>query len=937
MTEPFLNKAPSHWQLLDGIPHPVWLLDAAGHAEYLNSTGRESLAGAATLPANLVWSRVVHPEDVWQLQHEWSPRGASRPAFDRTIRLRQASGEYRVCQLHAVMMDDMWMLTCTAKPVAHLVHLAPAAAERGQVPISQPGGEVENGVPPDISPTSHDAAELRRSEARYRALIEAISEMVWRADTEGRAIPISGGEKLLGENRTPTFEEWLERIHPDDREQAIRTWEVGRAAGQVVTTRYRVQRADGSWRHVVNRAVPVRNAAGAVEEWVGALVDVTAECEAGLALERMVDELETARQRPNQDHALLQSLIHNAPVGIAFVDTEFRVLSANPAIASILGVSDRRRAIGERLPDLLPESWARVGGIMQEVRDTGIPRFNVAVSVESPAGSGHIQHRLCSFYPVQSHAQVIGLGIVLLDVTRQKETERVLEEERRFLELVLESVDDGILVCNAQGQLIKVNKSSLRFLGVETPPLLQVGEWLDHSCILRLDGTPMPLEELPLYRALHGETVTGEELLIQPEDGPQRLILVRGRPIAGQDSQPLGAVIVTQDITEKRELESRMHQIQKMDAIGQLAGGVAHDFNNLLTVVTGASEMLLARLSHDPDASHLVREIALAGERATTLTSQLLAFGRRSVIAPRVLAVNDLVRDTERMLRRLVGEDIEVVTELALELPNVLVDASQLTQILLNLAVNARDAMPNGGRLAIRTTLCEVDTGHAATHPDVAPGSHVVISVSDNGMGMTPETQRRIFEPFFTTKAAGKGTGLGLAMVYGIVQQAGGHVGVTTELGGGTTFEIFLPETREEVRAIASIPVEPNQGGSETILLVEDEPAVRLLARQALAARGYNVIMAADGQEALMLAELLHQQLDLLITDVIMPGIGGLLLSQRLRARQPSLRVLYMSGYANDAMDRNGLLADGVELLPKPFTPTELARRVRQFLDRPTS
>ncbi len=387
-------------------------------------------------------------------------------------------------------------------------------------------------------------------------------------------------------------------------------------------------------------------------------------------------------------------------------------------------------------------------------------------------------------------------------------------------------------------------------------------------------------------------------------------------------------------MTERKRLEHQLVQAQKMEAVGRLAGGIAHDFNNQLTVVLGRSEMLLERLPpEDPRRrpAQLIRETA---ERAAGLTRQLLAFSRKQVLEPKVLDLNQVVGGMEKMLRRLIGEDVELTLAPGAGLGAVSADPGQLEQVVMNLAVNARDAMPQGGRLLLRTANAELDTTACRRHADAAPGRYVMLEVTDTGVGMDAATQARIFEPFFTTKEAGKGTGLGLATVFGIVKQSNGHIWVYSEPGHGTTFKVLLPRIEGEADG-APAETAAARRGSETILLAEDEPELRALVAEHLEARGYTVLAAATPEEALGLARAHAGPIHLLLTDVVMPGLSGRALSEQFRAERPEARVLYMSGYTDEIIGHHGLLEAGTALLQKPFTGNALALKVREVLDAP--
>jgi signal transduction histidine kinase len=386
------------------------------------------------------------------------------------------------------------------------------------------------------------------------------------------------------------------------------------------------------------------------------------------------------------------------------------------------------------------------------------------------------------------------------------------------------------------------------------------------------------------------------------------------------------------DITERRQLEEQLRQSQKMEAVGRLAGGVAHDFNNLLTVITLSSHMLLDMMTPGPQADQ-VKDIADAAERASALTRQLLTFGRKDLLAPKVLDINAAVRDAESMLRRLIGEDIRVAVELDPDAWPVTIDPGHLAQVLMNLSVNARDAMPRGGSVVIRTLNVEAAHGDGGGTGEDEARRRVCLRVSDTGIGMPPELLARVFEPFFTSKGAGKGTGLGLAVVHGIVEQSQGRIEVESEPGRGTTFSVYLPASESAQTRSPDVIAQTSRDGHESILLVEDEESLRQLAARALRAHGFTVLLAADGTEALRLLETHRQPIDLLVTDVVMPNMDGRELADRLRARMPGLKVLFLSGYMDDALLRRGVFEANETLLQKPFTPSVLAQKVCEVLD----
>ena len=521
----------------------------------------------------------------------------------------------------------------------------------------------------------------------------------------------------------------------------------------------------------------------------------------------------------------------------------------------------------------------------------------------------------------------IGYANVTRDLTERKEA----EDRLRLRDRAIESFFQGVVITDVSlpdNPISYVNASFSRLTGYTRE------EVLGKNCRFLQGPNTDPEAVAQIHSAIQEGQSCSLELLNYRKDGTTFWNALSIAPVFDEGGVVTNFVGVLTNISSVKMLERQFHQAQKMEAVGQLAGGVAHDFNNLLTIISGYSELLLEMLPSDDPKREAVRAISEAGERAAGLTRQLLSFSRQAVLETRVLDLNKVVKETESMLRRMIGEDIVLTTVLDPNLSWIKADPSQIGQILMNLAVNARDAMPKGGNLTLETSNVQLDETYASRHADCKPGRYVKLAVSDNGCGMTAKVQAHIFEPFFTTKAPGKGTGLGLATVYGIVKQSGGNIDLYSEPGLGTTFKIYLPVVDEQLHPLThGAPAAKVTGGPETVLLVEDEDAVRAIALLALQTQGYTVLHAGSGKMALRILDLHQAPIDLLITDVVMPGMSGRELAETLVGRYPSLKVLYLSGYTDDSVIRHGILQEDVAFLQKPYTPLTLARKVREVLD----
>jgi len=527
--------------------------------------------------------------------------------------------------------------------------------------------------------------------------------------------------------------------------------------------------------------------------------------------------------------------------------------------------------------------------------------------------------------------RLVRLGPALLEALERARQREALRTQESLLRQIIDANPSLIFVKDWNGRFVLVNQATAQVYGTTVESLVgktdadfnpnveEIAHFLRHDRDVMSSGQPKIIAEEPVTNPTTGDTRWFQTIKVplrSPAEGTATL---------------LG---VATEITERKRLEEQLLQSQKMEAVGQLAGGVAHDFNNILTAIVGYTDLLAAELASNVRQLEDLEEIRKAARRAAALTRQLLAFSRKQVLEPRIIDVNSVVLNLDKMLRSLISENIELKTDLADNLGAARADPNQIEQVIMNLAINARDAMPDGGTVTIETGNVTLDDAYAAQHVSVIPGEYVMLAVSDTGCGMDAKTQSRIFEPFFTTKPAGRGTGLGLSTVYGIVKQTGGNIWLYSEPGKGTTFKIYLPAIAalpEDIGKVA--PAEAPRRGAGTVLVVEDDEQLRRLTHRALDAQGYTVLVADRGATALDIARRHKGEIDLLLTDVIMPDTNGRKLAETIQAARPGMRVLYMSGYPDGAIASHGMLEPGVAYLAKPFTTEAITRRVREVLE----
>jgi len=703
-------------------------------------------------------------------------------------------------------------------------------------------------------------------------------------------------------------------VHPADRERAYASRDRAPVPGEVDSIEYRYLHPDGSERVMQMHRRVVADGEGRPHRILCTVQDIT---ERTRTEERLRASEE--RYRVFVDHATDAIFLHHY---------NGSVFDVNQHACEMLGYT-REELIGQ-MPSAFDPSFTEAN--MRHALDTLDHMQTVSFESIHRRKDG-------TTYPVEVRIRPFWLGdervglSLARDISQRKHAELALRRSEETLRKAQQIAHIGNWTIDVSTNRFHASDEMRRLIDLEDSG----ADSVDAAEIFRRihpDDLPRALDAW--RRATEGEPVELEHRGFV--GGQVRWFYSATTVERDAAGRPTFVIGVSQDITARRRLEEQFQQAQKMEAVGKLAGGVAHDFNNMLTVINGYTDMLLAELELYDPRREKITQVREAGERAAALTRQLLAFSRKQILAPRLVNLNDIVTRAEGMLRRLIGEDVTVSTHLEPDLAQLKADPSQLEQVLLNLAVNARDAMPQGGQLSVRTRTVMVQRGSQPHLADVSPGRYVELTVADTGCGMSPDVRDKVFEPFFTTKPTGTGTGLGLSTVYGIVKQSGGHIWVDSDMGVGSTFGILLPAAPDDA---VSLPVaeslDVSLRGSETVLIVEDEDAVRRVARTALEMHGYRVIDASGGDEARRLAARHEGPIHLVVTDVVMAEMSGRDVADLLRALRPGIRVLFMSGYTDDAVVRHGVLDATDHFLQKPFTPQTLARRVRAVLDEPAS
>ena len=778
---------------------------------------------------------------------------------------------------------------------------------------------LENGQVVGVVGTSEDITErkrgeeaLRLAENKYRSIFENTIEGIFQSTPEGRYLSVNPALARIHGFESP--EEMMSSItdighqlyvDSNQRAEFKRLLEV---RGLVKDLEIQTRRKDGTRISTSVNARTLRDASGAVMCYEGTVEDITER-------KRAEEALKTQAQ-------VLQNMVE----GVCVTEEGTHITFTNPRFNAMFGY-EPGELIGEHasiLHHCSAEESAQLHDEIAHRLQTGSLWEGECLNTKKD-GTHFVTSARISRMEISGKDCWIS---VQEDITERKRA----EEERLKLFRAVEQSPDSVVVTDTQGNIEYVNPKFTQITGYSS------AEALGQNPRILKSGELSPEKYQELWKTITSGHDWRGEFHNKKKNGELYWEYATISPIKNAQGDITHFLAIKEDLSVRKSLEEQLRQSQKMDAIGRLAGGVAHDFNNLLTAILGYSEMMETKLKANDPLCSSVREIRNAGERAATLVRQLLAFSRKQMLQTKVLNLNQVVGELDKMLRRLIGEDIDLVTLLDPKVGQIRADVGQIEQVVVNLAVNSRDAMPKGGKLTIETANVELDENYAGTHVDVEPGPYVMLSVSDTGCGIDPAIRLRIFEPFFTTKETGKGTGLGLSTVYGIVNQSGGSISVYSEPGEGTTFKIYLPRVDEPIEPVARYPKgEEASRGTETILIVEDDALVRKLATETLNRFGYQVLEAAHGEEALRICRTHEGTIHLLLTDVIMPGMTGRELAGRIEPLFAKIKVLYMSGYTDNAILRQGRLDPDMSFLQKPFTPSILLHKVREVLDQELS
>ncbi len=766
-----------------------------------------------------------------------------------------------------------------------------------------------DGVIEDITEHKKTLEDLENSEALYSSLVENLPQNILRKDLKGEFTFVNeyfcktigkSKSELIGKTDFDFYPIELAEKYKQDDQQVIKT-------GQFFETVEINQSINGQDNYVHVLKTPLRDSTGEIIGLQAIFWDITKQ-------RRLEQEYKTLFCEMLDGFSLHEILCNSQGE-----PSDYRFLAVNPAFERMTGLK-AKDIIGKTVLEVMPDTekhWIETYG---RVALTGEPAL-----FENYAKELDKHFEVTAFRPSPNQ-----FACIFADITKRKKSEEALKQSEMQLAESQRIAHLGNWFWDIQTNIIHWSDETYRIFGLipnESPITNQNFLNFVHP----YDSQTL---QNAVKNALDNKSSYKLDHRIIRKDGETRFVHEEAEVIFDYDNNPIKMVGTVQDITERKHLEDQLFQSQKMEAIGHLAGGVAHDFNNILMVISGYVSFIIEKEDIDAGIRGDAIEIRTAAERAESLTRQLLAFSRKQVMQSKVINLNKLVINLEKMLRRLIGEDVQLTTHLSPELGQIFADPGQIEQVIMNLAINARDAMPNGGVLVIETSNVYLDQTYAKIHPDIQPGNFIMLAISDTGQGMTHEIQEKIFNPFFTTKEKGKGTGLGLATVYGIVKQSGGNIWVYSEPGKGATFKVYFRQTDKSVESYAKdINISGSSQVSETILVVEDETGVRKIVIRLLEKLGYKILESSNGEEAILECEKHQGKIDLLLTDVIMPKMSGKELSGIISAKYPNIKTLFMSGYTDNIIVHHGVLDEGFELIQKPIAPEELSRKVREVLD----
>ncbi len=756
-------------------------------------------------------------------------------------------------------------------------------------------------------------------------IVDNVSDLIAILDLKGKRIFNSNSyRKILGDPDKLIGTNSFREIHPEDRERIENLFQDTIKSGIGKRSAYRWLLEDGSVRYIESQGNVIHNAEGEVENVIVVSRDITDREEIELALHHSEERMKSILK------AIPDIIYRLNPDGqITFISEAILDYGYHPgellgkSILELVHPEDKEKAlyrINERRTGERRTKSFEIRLLTKKGKTIFIEDRSESVPME-PVFLLEAEGLYSTAKPVSS--SFMGTQGIARDITDRKKT----EEEITVLAQALKCIAECVSVTDLKDNIIFVNDAFLKTYGYEKDELL--GESLS---IVRTEKVLGKSEN-----DIHSATLNGGwkgEIINRRKDGSEFPGHLSTSVIYDQSGYPVALIGVATDISERKRLETQLQQSQKLEAIGKLAGGVAHDFNNLLTVIQGYSELILAKINASDPIANQIRQINEAAERAESLTKQLLAFSRKQILQPRVIDLNRLILDMKDMLQRLIGADVKFVTSLSKDLGKIKADPGQFEQVIMNLAVNARDAMTQGGNLKIESKNMTLDKNFKKNFPEAEVGSYIQLKIGDTGLGMDKETQAHIFEPFFTTKDKGKGTGLGLATVYGIIKQSGGYIYVDSELNQGTTFNIYFPRVDEPLDSEEKPKLHDIQlTGTETILVVEDQDEVRHLIQETLKLYGYEILDAPHGGSALLICEQHAGNIDLIISDIVMPQMNGQELVERLLPLQPQMKVMFISGYSEDVFANRNTFEPGILFIQKPFTPMELLRKVRETLD----